>query len=72
MRLLNRRIGLLFGTFLCLLALGVGRAAWLATVKASSLKHRAVSQQVEDIDVPAMRGTITDRNGQDLADGKKQ
>ena len=67
MRLLNRRIGLLFGTFLCLLALGVGRAAWLATVKASSLKHRAVSQQVEDIDVPAMRGTITDRNGQDLA-----
>jgi cell division protein FtsI (penicillin-binding protein 3) len=66
-RLLNRRIGLLFGTFLVLLLVGVGRATWLATVKASSLQHRAVSQQVQDIDVPATRGTITDRHGLDLA-----
>jgi cell division protein FtsI (penicillin-binding protein 3) len=64
---LNRRIGLLFGTFLVLLLLSVGRATWLAGVKASDLKSRAVSQQVQDIDVPATRGTISDRSGLDLA-----
>jgi cell division protein FtsI (penicillin-binding protein 3) len=66
-RILNRRIGLLFGVFLCLLLCAVGRAAWLASVKASDLKSRALSQQVEDIDVPAARGLITDRHGLDLA-----
>ncbi|MFL5894621.1 MAG: peptidoglycan D,D-transpeptidase FtsI family protein, partial [Thermoleophilaceae bacterium] len=65
--MLNRRIGLLFSAFLLLLVLAVGRATWLATVKASDLKSRAVSQQVSDIDVPATRGTITDRNGLDVA-----
>jgi cell division protein FtsI (penicillin-binding protein 3) len=66
-RILNRRIGLLFGVFLCLLVCAIGRAAWLASVKASDLKSRALSQQVEDIDVPAARGSITDRHGLDLA-----
>jgi cell division protein FtsI/penicillin-binding protein 2 len=64
---LNRRIGLLFGLFLILLGLAVARATWLTTVKASDLKTRALSQQVEDIDVPAARGSIVDRNGLDLA-----
>jgi cell division protein FtsI/penicillin-binding protein 2 len=64
---LNRRIGLLFGLFLVLLGLAVGRATWLTTVKASDLKSRALSQQVEDIDVPAARGSIVDRHGLDLA-----
>jgi cell division protein FtsI/penicillin-binding protein 2 len=66
-RILNRRIGLLFGVFLCLLVCAVGRATWLAGVKASDLKSRALSQQVADIDVPAARGSITDRHGLDLA-----
>jgi cell division protein FtsI (penicillin-binding protein 3) len=66
-RVLNRRIGLLFGVFLCLLICAIGRAAWLASVKASDLKSRALSQQVADIDVPAVRGSITDRHGLDLA-----
>jgi cell division protein FtsI (penicillin-binding protein 3) len=66
-RILNRRIGLLFGVFLCLLVCAIGRAAWLASVKASDLKSRALSQQVADIDVAAARGSITDRHGQDLA-----
>ncbi len=43
------------------------RAAWLGTVKASGLKQRADTQQVEDLDVPATRGTITDRHGVELA-----
>jgi len=65
--LVNRRIGLLFALFLVLLGLASLRAAWLGTVRADSLKERAVTQQVEDLDVPARRGTITDRRGVELA-----
>jgi len=65
--LLDRRIGLLFAVFLLLLGAASMRAAWLGTVKAGSLKARAVTQQVEDLEVPARRGTITDRNGVELA-----
>ena len=67
MRLVERRIGLLFALFLLLLALAGLRATWLGTVKASSLKDRASSQQTEDLDISARRGTITDRNGVELA-----
>ena len=67
MVLLNRRIGLLFALFLFLLLAAGGRAAWLGTVKAGGLKERALGQQVEDIEVSARRGTITDRNGTELA-----
>jgi cell division protein FtsI (penicillin-binding protein 3) len=67
LRLVERRIGLLFALFLALLALAVVRATWLSTVKAGELSDRAVSQQVEDLDVPARRGTIVDRHGVELA-----
>src|SRR5687768_18580979 len=43
------------------------RATWLGTVKSWSLSERAVSQQIEDIEDPAGRGTIYDRNGVELA-----
>ena len=43
------------------------RAAWLGTVKAGELKQRATTQQVEDLEMPATRGTITDRHGLELA-----
>ena len=66
MGLVNRRIGLLFALFLLLLGSSM-RAAWLGTVRADSLKERAMTQQVEDLDVPALRGTITDRRGVELA-----
>jgi cell division protein FtsI (penicillin-binding protein 3) len=67
MRIVDRRIGLLFGLFvlsLCLIAL---RTLWLDTVQAGSLRHRALSQQSEDITVSAKRGAILDRNGAPLA-----
>jgi len=65
--LLDRRIGLLFAVFLLLLvAIGM-RATWLGTVRAGSLRERAVTQQVEDLKVTARRGTITDRRGVELA-----
>jgi len=66
-RLLDRRIGLIFLLFLLLLGAAAGRAAWIGTVQAGSLSDRAATQQVEDIDVSARRGTITDRHGTELA-----
>jgi cell division protein FtsI/penicillin-binding protein 2 len=66
-RLIERRIGLLFAVFLTLLLLGGGRAAWLGVVKAGTLKQAAVTQQEADITVPARRGTIVDREGTELA-----
>jgi cell division protein FtsI (penicillin-binding protein 3) len=66
-RLVERRIGLLFALFLFLLAAATLRAFWLGTVKAGSLGDRAVQQQVEDLEVPARRGTILDRSGKELA-----
>jgi cell division protein FtsI (penicillin-binding protein 3) len=66
-RLVDKRIGLLFAVFLLLLGLAALRATWLGTVKAGSLAERAVSQQVEDLKVNARRGTIVDRNGIELA-----
>jgi cell division protein FtsI/penicillin-binding protein 2 len=67
MRLIERRIGLLFAVFLVLLlAVGV-RAVWLGGVQAADLRDRADAQQVDDLVVPARRGTIVDRNGIELA-----
>src|SRR3954451_10931112 len=63
----DRRIGLLFAGFLVLLTFATLRSAWLGIVRGDSLKGRAVAQQVEDMTVPARRGTITDRHGVDLA-----
>ena len=67
MRLVERRIGLLFALFLLLLGAATARATWIGTVKAGSLGARAVQQQVEDMVVPARRGTIVDRNNMELA-----
>ena len=67
MRLVERRIGLLFALFLLLLGAATARAAWIGTVKAGSLGARAVQQQVEDMVVPARRGSIVDRNELELA-----
>ncbi len=67
MRLVDRRIGFLFALFLGLLVLAAARAAWLGTVESNSLGARALGQQEEELKVYARRGTITDRNGIELA-----
>jgi cell division protein FtsI/penicillin-binding protein 2 len=64
---IERRIGLLFAAFLSLLLLAGGRAGWLGLVEAKTLKRAAATQQESDIVVPARRGTISDRNGVELA-----
>jgi cell division protein FtsI (penicillin-binding protein 3) len=65
--LVDRRIGILFLAFIGLLGLAAVRAAELGTLKASSLRSAAKTQQVQTVPVPAPRGTITDRNGVQLA-----
>ena len=63
----EQRIGLLFAIFLCLLLVAAARTVWLGGVKAAPLQRAAATQQVDEIDVPARRGAITDRHGIELA-----
>src|SRR5215203_639326 len=67
MRLIERRIGLLFGGFLLCFLLIVGRAFWLQGVQGASLASQATSQQTEVVTVPGLRGDLLDRRGQKLA-----
>jgi cell division protein FtsI (penicillin-binding protein 3) len=67
MVLVERRIGLLFAFFLSLIALAGMRSLQLGTLKGGMLQRAAASQQVQTVDVPAHRGTITDRHGVELA-----
>ena len=67
MPLIHRRIGLLFAGFVGLLAFAGFKASWLGTVKATTLKHAATTQQVSEITVPARRGAILDRHDVELA-----
>lgn len=67
MRLIERRIGLLFGGFLLCFLVIVGRAFWLQGVQGSKLASEAVSQQTETVTVPGLRGDLLDRRGNKLA-----
>lgn len=67
MQLIERRIGLLSAIFLLFFVLALGRASKLMVVDHASFKAQANGQQVGDITVPAPRGAILDRNGDELA-----
>jgi cell division protein FtsI (penicillin-binding protein 3) len=67
MAALNRRIGWIFIVFLALLAVAVFRAADFGILKAGTLQQAAVTQQISRDVIPAARGTITDRDGVQLA-----
>ena len=67
MAVIDRRIGLLFLAFLSLLGVAVIRAMYLGAIQAGSLQRAAATQQVTKVTLPAERGTITDRNGVELA-----
>lgn len=67
MRLIERRIGLLFGGFLLCFLIIVGRAFWLQGVEGSTLASEATSQQTETVTVPGLRGDLLDRRGNKLA-----
>ncbi len=65
--LTDRRIGLLFVLFVAALAVATLRSAWLGAVRAPALKRAAATQQVQEVTLPAPRGTISDRHGAVLA-----
>jgi cell division protein FtsI (penicillin-binding protein 3) len=67
MRLIERRIGLLFGGFLLCFLLIVVRAFWLQGVQGSQLASEAAYQQTEVVTVPGLRGDLLDRRGNKLA-----
>ena len=67
MRLIERRIGLLFAGFLLCFTIVLGRAFWLQGVQGSTLASQAVSQQEATVMVPGLRGRILDRRGRELA-----
>lgn len=67
MAVIDRRIGILFAALVGLLAIGLARAVYLGGIQAGSLRRAALTQQVTEETVPGPRGTITDRNGVELA-----
>jgi cell division protein FtsI (penicillin-binding protein 3) len=67
MRLIERRIGLLFAAFLLCFLVIIGRAFWLQGVQGGALASQAISQQTETVTVPGLRGSLLDRNGNELA-----
>lgn len=67
MAVVQRRIGVIFGLFFLLLVLAAGRTVYLGVLRGATLRKAASNEQVTDEAVIAPRGTITDRNGVDLA-----
>lgn len=67
MRLIERRIGLLFAGFLLCFLVVVTRAFWLQGVQGSKLSAEAISQQTQTVEVPGLRGAMLDRSGNLLA-----
>ncbi len=67
MRLIERRIGLLFAGFLLCFLVIVGRAFWLQGVQGAQLASEAISQQTATVTVPGLRGSLLDRRGNKLA-----
>ena len=70
-RVVNSRLRLLLLLILVTFAALGARAAWIQTVRASSLARLAQSQTKFDLELPASRGTIYDRLGTPLAIGEQ-
>ncbi|MGH2976002.1 MAG: peptidoglycan D,D-transpeptidase FtsI family protein [Solirubrobacterales bacterium] len=67
MRVIERRIGLLFAAFLLCFCVIAGRAFWLQGVQGAKLASEAVNQQTQSIPLPSLRGSVLDRHGNALA-----
>ncbi len=65
--MVQRRVGVIFGLFFVLLVVAAGRTVYLGVVRGSALRKAASNEQLSYETVTAPRGTITDRNGVDLA-----
>ena len=67
MAVAQNRIGAIFAMLFALLALAGLRIAYLGVFRGAALRNAASAQQITNETVTAQRGTITDRNGVDLA-----
>jgi cell division protein FtsI/penicillin-binding protein 2 len=67
MRMIDRRLGLLFCAFFLLFSFAVTRAFWLQGVRGGALRSEARGQQVTEVTIPGQRGRVLDRNGKVLA-----
>jgi cell division protein FtsI (penicillin-binding protein 3) len=66
-KLIERRVGLLFALFAIAFCGVMLRAAWLQAVKGGELSANAKLQQTATVTVPGIRGSILDRRGNELA-----
>lgn len=66
MKIIERRIGLLFAGFLLCFLVIVCRAFWLQGVQGAQLASEAISQQTQSIPLPSLRGSLLDRHGNAL------
>jgi cell division protein FtsI/penicillin-binding protein 2 len=66
-RVIERRIGLLFAGFLLCFLVIAGRTFWLQGVQGAKLASEAISQQTQSIPLPSLRGSLLDRHGNALA-----
>jgi len=67
MRLIDRRLGLLFCFFVLLFSVVLARAFWLQGIRGGELRADAHSQQVTEVTTPGQRGRVIDRTGKVLA-----
>src|SRR3954452_14002410 len=67
MRMIDRRLGLLFCIFCLVFSFAIARSFWLQGVQGGSLRAEAHSQQVTTVTIPGERGRVLDRNGKVLA-----
>jgi len=67
MKIIERRIGLLFAGFLLCFLFILLRAFWLQGVQGAQLASEAAYQQNETVRVPSLRGSLLDRHGNELA-----
>ena len=63
----SSRLSLLLFSFLAIALIWVGRLVYLQVIKASEYSEAAAASRTVNIDIPAHRGTIYDRNGNVLA-----
>ena len=66
-KVMNNRITILGIVVLFLLSLDVARIFYLQVLKGDEYAAKAESQQLSDTEIPAMRGTIYDSDGNILA-----
>ncbi len=64
--IMRKRITQLFIIMGAILFFLIGRLAWIQFVRGDELQIQALENRMDDIKVPAKRGTIYDRNGKEL------